>query len=98
MASDVVSAYTLVFGDEHGPPSVSVHATADQAWRALDREVRRRCRLSVRPRRRVHPNASARLADAWRSTDPENRFWQIRPHQLSIMVPDAAPRVLAGHR
>jgi len=91
---DVVSAYTLVVGDEHGPPSVTVHASAEHAWRALDFEVRRRCRMRARPRRRVDGEAATRLADAWRAADRENRFWQIRPHQLPIMVPDVAPRVL----
>lgn len=98
MSYDVVSAYTLVIGDENGPPSVSVHATADEAWRALDLEVRRRCRMRARPRRRVDAEATARLADAWRANERENRFWQIRPHQLPIMVPDVAPRALAGQR
>ncbi|MGE3285619.1 MAG: hypothetical protein AB7J32_05880 [Pseudonocardia sp.] len=98
MSYDVVSAYTLVVGDDDGPPSVSVHATADEAWRALDYEVRRRCRMRARPRRRVDAEATTRLADAWRSADRENRFWQIRPHQLPIMVPAVAPRALAGQR
>ncbi len=98
MSYDVVSAYTLVIGDEDGPPNVSVHATAEDAWRALDHAVRRRCRLRARPRRRVDAEATARLADAWRASERENRFWQIRPHQLPIMVPDVAPRVLAGQR
>ncbi|MGQ0576021.1 MAG: hypothetical protein ACT4RN_17700 [Pseudonocardia sp.] len=98
MSCDVVSAYTLVIGDEDGPPAVSVHATADEAWRALDLEVRRRCRMRARPRRRVDADAIARLADAWRTAERENRFWQIRPHQLPIMVPDVAPRALAGQR
>ena len=36
MSFDVVSAYTLLVGDGDGPPTVSVHNTADEAWRALD--------------------------------------------------------------
>lgn len=98
MSYDVVSAYTLVVGDEDGPPSVSVHATADEAWRMLDYEVRRRCRMRARPRRRVDAEATTRLADAWRASDRENRFWQIRPHQLPIMVPATAARVLVAPR
>jgi hypothetical protein len=99
MSYDVVSAYTLVIGGEDGPPNVSVHATAEEAWRALDLEVRRRCRMRARPRRRVDAEAVARFADAWRSADRERRFWQIRPHQLPVMVPVVANRgVLAGHR
>lgn len=96
LSNDVVSAYTLVIGDEDGPAKVSVHATADDAWRTLDLEVRRRSRLRARPRRRVDAEATARLADTWRTAERGNRFWQIRPHQLPIMVPDVAPRVLAA--
>jgi hypothetical protein len=84
---DVVSVYTLLVGDEDGPATVSVHPTADDAWRALDREVRARCGLRPRPRRVVDPEAVTRLADVWRAGDPETRFWQIHPHQLSLMVP-----------
>lgn len=98
VSNDVVSAYTLVIGDENGPPSVSVHATADEAWRALDREVRQRCRMRLRPRRRVDAEATARLADAWRTSERESRYWQIRPHQLPILVPDVAPRALVAQR
>lgn len=83
----MVGAYTLMVGDEHEPATVSVHATAGDAWRALDREVRERCGLRRRPRRVLDPDAVARLADAWRSGDPESRFWQLCPHQLRIMVP-----------
>jgi hypothetical protein len=95
---DVVSAYTLVIGDEDGPPTVSVHATAHDAWRALDREVRARCRMWPRPRRVVDPEAAARLADAWRASDRECRFWQIRPHQLPVMLPATGRRALATSR
>ena len=40
MARDVVSAYTLILGDEFGPTEVGVYSTAEEAWKALDREVR----------------------------------------------------------
>ena len=40
MARDVVSAYTLILGDEYGPAEVGVYSTAEEAWKALDREVR----------------------------------------------------------
>ena len=40
MARDVVSAYTLILGDEYGPTEVGVYSTAEEAWKALDREVR----------------------------------------------------------
>jgi hypothetical protein len=88
MSYDVVSVYSLLIGDEHGPATVSVHASADEAWRALDREVRARCGLRPRPRRVIDPDAATRLADAWRSGDLESRFWQIHPHQLTLMVPE----------
>lgn len=98
MATDVVTAYTLILGDEHGPATASVHATAYDAWRALDREVRQRCRMRRRPRRVVDPEAAARLADAWRAGDPDERFWQILSHQLPVLVPGTArPLVMAQH-
>lgn len=87
MSYDVVSVYTLLIGDGDGPTTVSVHPTAEEAWRALDREVRARCGLRPRPRRVIDPDAATRLADAWRAGDFDTRFWQIHPHQLSLMVP-----------
>jgi hypothetical protein len=90
VAADVVNAYTLIVGDEHGPATVSVHASAEVAWRALDAEVRSRCRMRRRPRRAVDPEAIGRLADAWRAGDLEARFWQILSHQLPVRVPDLA--------
>ncbi|WP_028933254.1 hypothetical protein [Pseudonocardia spinosispora] len=87
MSYDVVSVYTLMLGDEEGPATVSVHATAEEAWRALDSEVRARCGLRPRPRRVIDPEAATRLADAWRAGDVETRFWQIHPHQISLIVP-----------
>lgn len=93
---DAVSAYTLVIGDEHGPASVGVHACAEDAWRALDREVRQRCRMRPRPRRAADAEAATRLADAWRAGEPESRYWQIRGHSLPVVIPvigrPAAPR------
>jgi hypothetical protein len=95
---DVVGVYTLIMGDGYGPATVSVHGTAEDAWRALDREVRARCGLRPRPRRVISPEASTRLADAWRSGDLEARFWQICPHQLPLMVPAIGRRVeLSDH-
>jgi hypothetical protein len=87
VAFDVVSAYTLVIGDEDGPASVGVYASAEEAWRALDREVRSRCRMRPRPRRVVDAEATTRLADAWRAGDPESRYWQIRCHSLPVAIP-----------
>jgi hypothetical protein len=95
MAYDVVSVYTLLIGDGDGPTTVSVHPTADDAWRALDREVRARCGLRPRPRRMIDPDAATRLADAWRAGDFEARFWQIHPHQLSLMVPQIGRPVVS---
>lgn len=98
MAAEAVNAYTLTIGDEHGPASVSVHTTSQQAWTALDRAVRHRCRMRPRPRRHPDPEATARLADAWRAGEPEYRFWQIRSHQLPVLVPATARRlVVATH-
>lgn len=89
MSYEVVSAYTLLVGDaKGGPPTVSVHTTADDAWRALDREVRERCRMRPRPRRRTDAEASTRLANAWRAGDPEHRFWNITTHRLPVPMPE----------
>jgi hypothetical protein len=98
MAKDMVSAYTLLMGDEDGPATASVHATADEAWRALDREVRARCGMRPRPRRVVDPEAATRLADAWRAGYPQMRFWQILSHQLPIPVPEIGRPVAATVR
>lgn len=88
MARDVVSAYTLIVGDEAGPATVGVYSTAEEAWKALDREVRARCRMRLRPRRAVDPEATGRLADAWRAGNAEERFWQIMSHQLAVRIPE----------
>jgi hypothetical protein len=87
---EVVSAYTLLIGDEDGP-MLSVHTTASDAWHALDREVRERCRMRPRPRRRVTADAAARFANAWRDADPECRYWNLAVHRLPVPVP-----VIAG--
>jgi hypothetical protein len=85
---DVVSAYTLIVGDEHGPATVRVYGTAEEAWRALDREVRGRTTLRLRPRRAVDPESTTKLADEWRAGNPEGRFWQILSHQLAVRIPE----------
>lgn len=87
MSYEVVSAYTLLVGDAAGPPTVSVHTTADDAWRALDREVRERCGMRPRPRRRMDADAAARLANVWRAAEPESRYWNITVHRLPVPVP-----------
>lgn len=87
MSYEVVSAYTLLVGDAHGPPTVSVYTTADDAWRALDREVRERCEMRPRPRRRMDADAATRLANAWRAAEPESRYWNITVHRLPVPVP-----------
>ena len=84
---EVVSAYTLLVGDGEGRPLVSVHTTADDAWRALDREIRHRCGMRERPRLRMDADAAARLANAWRAGDPESRYWNVTVHRLPIPVP-----------
>jgi hypothetical protein len=87
---EVVSAYTLLVGEAGSPPTVSVHTTADDAWRALDREVRVRCRMRPRPRRRMDADAATKLANAWRAGDPENRYWNLTAHRLPVPVPEIA--------
>lgn len=87
MSYDVVSAYTLVIGDDTGEPVVSVHGTAGAAWRELDSEVRRRSRMRPRPRRVVDEESATRLASAWRAADLESRFWNVTVHRLPILLP-----------
>nr|WP_211177354.1 hypothetical protein [Pseudonocardia acidicola] len=88
----------MVVGDENGPPTVSVHATAEEAWRALDREIRERCRMRRRPRRKADPDAAARLADAWRAGEPDFRFWNVTAHRLPILLPAIAQRAAPAAR
>jgi hypothetical protein len=95
---EVVSVYTLLVGDAAGPPTVSVHTTADDAWRALDGEVRRRCGMRPRPRRRMDAEAATRLADAWRAGEPESRFWNVAVHRLPIPLPVIARTAITGAR
>lgn len=87
---EMVSAYTLLVGQTDDEPTVSVHTTADDAWRALDRAIRERCGMRPRPRRRVDQDAAARLANAWRAGDPESRYWNVTAHRLPIPVPEIA--------
>lgn len=98
MARDVVSAYTLILGDEYGPATVGVYSSAEEAWKALDREIRGRCRLRVRPRRAVDPEATGRLADAWRAGNAEERFWQILSHQLAVAIPEIGRQRVEARR
>jgi hypothetical protein len=95
---EVVSVYTLLVGDAAGPPTVSVHTTADDAWRALDAEVRRRCHMRPRPRRRMDSEAATRLADAWRAGEPESRFWNVAVHRLPIPLPVIARAAITAAR
>ena len=95
MSYEVVSAYTLLVGDVGGSPAVSVHSTADDAWRALDAEIRVRCGMRPRPRRRMDADAATRLANAWRGGDPENRYWNLAVHRLPVPMPEIARRPLA---
>lgn len=90
MPFEMVSVYTLLVGDAEGTPAVSAHTTADDAWRALDREIRLRwARAALRPRlgRRVDADAAKKLANAWRAADPENRYWNVTVHGLRVPVP-----------
>ena len=90
MSYEMVSAYTLLVGQTDGEPSVSVHTTADDAWRTLDRVVREHCNMRPRPRRRADADATTRLANAWRAGDPENRYWNVTTHRLPVPVPEIA--------
>ncbi|MGQ0777750.1 MAG: hypothetical protein ACT4NY_25635 [Pseudonocardiales bacterium] len=82
MPYEAVSAYTVLVGESGSATTVTVHGSADEAWRALAEAVRRRSTRWM-PR-----NAeAATLADRWRMGDPERRFWQVSAHRLQVMVP-----------
>lgn len=100
MPYEVVSAYTLILGEASADdvtgarPEVSVHSTAEDAWRTLDAGVRARCGMRPRPRRQIDPDVVVRLADAWRAADPTARYWQVTAHRLPVMVPELARGVV----
>jgi hypothetical protein len=84
MPYEAVSAYTVVIGETGAATSVTVHGSADEAWRALSEAVR------GRSSRWLPRNAdAAELADRWRAGAPERRFWQVSAHQLQVMMPAA---------
>jgi hypothetical protein len=84
MPYEAVSAYTVLVGETDGTTTVTVHGSADEAWRALAEAVRSRSTRWM-PR---HGEAAA-LADRWRLGDPGRRFWQVSSHRLQVMVPTA---------
>jgi hypothetical protein len=75
-----------------------VHSTAEDAWQALDREVRRRCGMRPRPRRRTGRDAATRLANAWRAAEPERRYWNVTVHRLPIPLPVIAREAMIAGR
>ena len=83
---EVVSAYTLLVGDVDGSPTVSVHTTADDAWRALDAAIRERCGMRPRPRRR----------DGRRRDHPAGQRLAGRRPGVPLLEPDRAPAPGAG--
>ncbi|HEY2764843.1 MAG TPA: hypothetical protein VGJ13_12660 [Pseudonocardiaceae bacterium] len=93
MPYEAVSAYTVLVGETDGTTTVTVHGSADQAWRALAEAVRGRSTRWM-PRN----DDAAALADRWRQADPQRRFWQVSSHQLQVMVPASmsAPTRPAG--
>lgn len=93
MPYEAVSAYTVLVGETGSATTVTVHGSADEAWRALAEAVRSRSTRWVP--RSAEP---ATLADRWRLGDPERRFWQVSAHQLQVMVPatGATPSRPAG--
>lgn len=96
MSYEMVSAYTLLVGQADGEPSVSVHSTADDAWRTLERDIRERCGMRPRPRRHADADATARLANAWRAGDPEGRYWNVTAHRLPVPLPVIARSAAAA--
>ena len=77
MPYDAVSAYTVLLGDGDGPPSVTVHGSADDAWRALGSALGHS----------GGPDAVHEAAERWRRHDPHRRFWHVSPHRLRVTVP-----------
>ncbi len=84
MPYEAVSAYTVLVGEAGSATTVTVHGSAEEAWRALIEAVRSRTTRWM-PRN----GDAAALADRWREGDPERRFWQVSAHQLQVMVPAA---------
>jgi len=82
MPYEAVNAYTVLVGESGSVTTVSVHGSAQEAWRALAEAVRSRS-TSWMPRY----SEAAVLADRWRRGAPERRFWQVSAHQLQVMVP-----------
>ncbi|WP_433803605.1 hypothetical protein [Actinomycetospora sp. CA-084318] len=99
MTYDAVSAYTVLLGDGVGPTTVSVHGSAVDAWAALAAAVgatpaaapRRRFgfrpAVAVVPRDGLAQDEVHDAAEAWRTVDPERRFWQVTSHRLQVTVP-----------
>lgn len=96
MSYEMVSAYTLLVGQADGEPSVSVHSTADDAWRMLESDIRERCGMRPRPKRHADADATARLANAWRAGDPEGRYWNVTAHRLPVPLPVIARSAVAA--
>lgn len=82
MPYEAVSAYTVLVGETGSATTITVHGSADEAWRALAEAVRSRSTRWM-PR----GGEAATLADRWRMGAPERRFWQVSAHQLQVMVP-----------
>ncbi|MGH3931243.1 MAG: hypothetical protein ACRDTF_14855 [Pseudonocardiaceae bacterium] len=82
MPYEAVSAYTVLVGETGTATTITVHGSADEAWRALAEAVRSRSNRWM-PR----GAEAAALADRWRMGDPERRFWQVSAHRLQVMVP-----------
>lgn len=93
MPYEAVSAYTVLIGETGSTTTVTVHGSADEAWRALAEAVRSRSTRWM-PR----GTEAATLADRWRLGDPTRRFWQVSAHQLQVLVPatGTAPSRPAG--
>ncbi|MEJ2886894.1 hypothetical protein [Actinomycetospora aeridis] len=92
MTYDAVSAYTVLFGDGESPATVSVHGSAEDAWGALDVLVRGRSRRWRARTGTVDQERVTELAERWRRTDPERRYWQVAPHRLRVTMPAIADR------
>ena len=77
MARDVVSAYTLILGDEYGPAERRRVLHRGGGMEGPGPRGPGEMQAAAAAAADVDPEATGRLADAWRAGNPEQRFWQI---------------------
>ncbi len=96
MARDVVSAYTLILGDEYGPTRSACTPPRRRHGRPWTGRSGGDASCGCGRGATVDPEATGRLADAWRAGNPEERFWQILSHQLAVRIPEIGRQRVAA--